>query len=138
MFRNNFEKTIGDSIALFNLLEGHLSGHVKDAIEPCVFSAPSVDWYEQAMAILSDRYCNKNVLIRAHKAELMNRKLINDSIADIEKLANELKCFHSVLVFYKANLEYFSGEVVKTILEKRLSKKIRAELTNYMCTKGFL
>ena len=53
----------------------------------------------------------------------MNGKLINDSIADFETLANELKCFHSVLLHYNANLEYFSGQVVKVILEKRLSKK---------------
>ena len=39
---------------------------------------------------------------------------------------------------YKVNLDYFSGEVVKEILEQRLSKKMCAEFTNLMRTKGFI
>ena len=74
--------------------------------------------------------------IRAHKVDLMNGKLINDSIADFELFANELKCFHSDLLRYNANLEYFSGEVVKVILEKHLSKKMCSEFTDYMRTKN--
>ena len=42
---------------------------------------------------------------------------------DFEKLANELKCFHSVLLFYDANLEYFSGDLVKNNLGKPSFKK---------------
>ena len=36
MFRNNFDKTIGDSSTLFNLLEHHLSGQAKEATELCI------------------------------------------------------------------------------------------------------
>ena len=68
----------------------------------------------------------------------MGGKRISDSIADFEILANELKCFHSVLMHYDVNLEYFSGEVVKEILEHRLSVKMCAEFTNFMCTKGYI
>ena len=50
----------------------------------------------------------------------MNGKQINDSLADFEILDNELKCFHSVLLHYGDNSEYFSGDVVKEILERRL------------------
>ena len=75
------------------------------------------------MEILKSRYWSKNGVIHAHKMDLISGKQISDSIADFEILANELKCFHSVLLHYKVNLEYFSGEVVKEILERRLSKK---------------
>ena len=54
----------------------------------------------------------------------MNGKQISDSIADFEVLANELKCFYSVLLHYNVNLEYFSGEVVRDIIDCRLTKKI--------------
>ena len=54
----------------------------------------------------------KNGVIRSHHQELMNGKLISDTIADFEVLANELKCFHSVLLHYDVNLEHLSEEVV--------------------------
>ena len=66
----------------------------------------------------------------------MDEGRISDSIADFEIIANELKCFHSVLMHYDVNLEYFSGEVVKEILEHRLSAKMCSEFTNFMRTKG--
>ena len=43
-----------------------------------------------------------------------------------------------MLLFYGASPEYFSGDLVKTILKKRLSKKMGMEFTNYMCNKGFI
>ena len=61
------------------------------------------------MHILKTRYGQINDVIRSHQQELMNGKTITDSIADFEVLANELKCFHSVLLHYFVNLEYFSG-----------------------------
>ena len=54
----------------------------------------------------------------------MNGKTTSESIADFEVLANELKRFHSVLMHYNVNLEYFSGEVVRDIIARRLSKKM--------------
>ena len=53
-------------------------------------------------------------------------------------LANELKCFCSVLLHYKVNLECFSGEVVRDILDRRLSKKMCAEFANFIRAKGFI
>ena len=41
------------------------------------------------MKNLSGRHGNKNIVIRAHKAELIDGKPVNDSIAYVEKLANE-------------------------------------------------
>ena len=66
------------------------------------------------MQILEKRYIysQKNGVIRSHRQELMNDKVVSDTIADFEVLANELKCFHSVLLHYSVNLEYFSSEIV--------------------------
>ena len=58
----------------------------------------------------------------------MNGKLISDSIADFEVLANELKCFYSVLLHYKVNLEYSSGEVIRDMIDRRLTKKCAQNL----------
>ena len=96
----------------------HLKGPAKRAIEPCIFSAPSVDLYEEAMTIFKMRYGQKNDVIRSHRQELMNEKVITDSIADFEVLTNELKCFHSVLIHYDVNLQYVSGEVVRDIITR--------------------
>ena len=112
MFCNSFDKTINDPAALYEILMRHVKGHAKKAIESCIFSDPSVNRYEEAMQILNLRYGQKNGVIRSHCQELMNGKVISDTIADFEVLANELKCFHSVLLHYDVNLEYFSGEVV--------------------------
>ena len=76
----------------------------KKAIETCIFSDPSINRYEEAMSILASRYGSKNEVIRVHKQDLMGGKQISDSIADFEILANELKCFHSVLMHYKVHL----------------------------------
>ena len=67
----------------------------------------------------------------------MEGKRISDSIADFEILANDLKCFHSVLLYYDVNLEYFSGEVVKEILGQWLLDKMCAERTNPMSAKEY-
>ena len=45
-FRNTFDKTIKDPSALYNLLERHVIGHAKKAIETCIFSDPDVNTYE--------------------------------------------------------------------------------------------
>ena len=85
----------------------------KKSIESCIFSAPSVSRYEEAMQILEMRYGQKNGVIWSHRQELMNGKAVSETIADFEMLANELKCFYSVLIHYSVNLEYFSGELVR-------------------------
>ena len=82
------------------------------------------------MAILKERYGQKNGVIRSHREELLNGRAITDSIADFEVLANELKCFHSVLLHYDVNLQYFSGEIVRDIIARRLSKRMGTEVTN--------
>ena len=64
--------------------------------------------------------------------------MITDSIADFEVLANELKCFHSVLLHYDVNLQYFSGEIVRDIIARRLSKRMGAEFTNHIRLKGLM
>ena len=59
MFMYSFDKTINDSVALYEILLRHLKGPAKAAIEPCIFSAPSTNRYEEAMAILKERYGQK-------------------------------------------------------------------------------
>ena len=61
----------------------------------------------------------------------MNGKVISDTIADFEVLANELKCFHSVLLHYDVNLEYFSGEVVRDIIACLLTRKKCTEFISF-------
>ena len=90
------------------------------------------------MQILKKRYGQKNGVIRSHRQELMNGKIISDSIADFEVLANELKCFYSVLLHYDVDLQYFSGEIVQDIIARRLSKKMCAEFTNFIRAKGLM
>ena len=97
MFRNTFDDTIKDSSALYDLLVRHVVGQAKKAIETCIFRDPSINRYKEAMSILASRYGSKNEVICAHKQDLMCGKQISNSIADFEILANELKCFHSVL-----------------------------------------
>ena len=138
MFRNSFDKTINDSVALYEILLRHVKEPAKKAIESCIFSAPSIDHYEEAMQILEKKFGQKNGVIRSHRQELMNSKAVSDSIADFEVLANELKCFHSVLLHYSVNLEYFSGELVRDIVARRLSKRMCVEFTNYIRTKGLM
>ena len=48
----------------------------------------------------------------------MNGKLIADTISDFEHLSNDLKRFHSVLLYYGVTSEYFSGEVVRDTLDR--------------------
>ena len=68
----------------------------------------------------------------------LNGKTITNSIADFEVLSNELKCFNSVLIRYNVDLQYFSGEIVRDVIACRLSKRMGAEFTNYIRTKGFM
>ena len=56
MFRNSFDQTINDSVALYEILLQHIKWPAKKAIESCIFSVPSVDRYEEAMQILEKRY----------------------------------------------------------------------------------
>ena len=104
MFRNSFDKTINDSVALYKILLRHDKGPAKAAIESCIFSVSSTDRYEEAMTILKETYDQKNGVIRSRHEELLNGKPITDSIADFEVLSNELKCFHSVLIHYNVNM----------------------------------
>ena len=76
--------------------------------------------------------------IRSHHKELLKGKIITDSIADFEVLSNELKCFHSVLIHYNVNLQYFSAEIVRDVIARRLSKPMGAEFTNFIHAKGFM
>ena len=52
MFRNSFNKTINDPVALYEISMRNVKGLAKRAIESCIFSDPSVDRYEEAMQIL--------------------------------------------------------------------------------------
>ena len=127
MFKNSFDETINDSVALYEILMRHVKGPAKAAIEPCIFSTSSTNRYEEAMTILKERYVQKNGVVRSHCEELLNGRAITDSIADFEVLANKLKCFHSVLLHYDVNLQYFSGEIVKDIIAHQLSKCMGVE-----------
>ena len=51
MFRNNFDNTIVDSSTLFNILERHLAGSAKAAIEPCIFVNPLTNPYEDEFCL---------------------------------------------------------------------------------------
>ena len=103
-----------------------------------VYNANGVNRYKEAMTILRNRYGSQNGIINARKTILMGGKLITDTIADFEGLLNNLKSFSSVLKLYKVTSEYFSGEVVKNILERRMSKFTSREFTNYMNSKGYI
>ena len=138
MLRNSFNKTINDSVALYKILLQQVKSPAKAAIESCIFSASSTDRYEEAMTILKDWYGQKNGVIRSHREELLNGKPITDSIADFEVLSNELKCFHSVLIHYNVNLQYFSGEIVRDVVAHCLSNRMGAEFTNLIHAKSFM
>ena len=108
-------------------------------IETCIFSAPSKNIYNEAMKTLKSRYGkNRGYFCSPIKLNGGRGGRISDWVADFEILANEQKCFHSVLIHCEVNLEYFSGEVVKEILEHRLSAKMCAEFTNFMRAKGYV
>ena len=87
------------------------------------------------MTILKRRYGQKNGVIRSHLQELLNGKVIGlmDSMVDFEVLASELKYLHSDLLHYDGNLQYFSVEIVRDNIARRLSKRMSAEFTNHIC-----
>ena len=122
MFRTTFNNVIADSGSLFYLLTKHVAGPAKEAIMPYVYSENRTNGYKEAKNILRDWYGSQNSVINAHKKILMGCKEVSDTIADFERLANELKSFSSVLKHYQVTSEYFSGEVVTDILERRISK----------------
>ena len=62
MFRNTFDKTLNDPVALYDILMRHVNGPVKNTIESCVFSDSSINRYAEAMQILEKRYGQKTVL----------------------------------------------------------------------------
>ena len=138
MFRNSFDKTINDPVALFEILLRHVKGPAKAAIESCIFSASSINRYEEAMTILKERYGQKNGVIRSHRENLLSGKTISDSIADFEILSNELKCYHSVLLHYEVDLQYFSCEVVRDIISCHLSNRMGAEFTKLIQRNGIM
>ena len=82
-----------------------MKGPTKAAIESCIFSASDINRYEEAMLILKERYGQKNGVIRSHHEQLLNGKTLSDSIADFEILSYELKCYHSILIHYKVDLQ---------------------------------
>ena len=69
---------------------------------------------------------------------MLGGKVIADKIADFEQLSNELKNFNSVLNYYNVTSEFFSGEVVTDVLERRISKFSSREFTSYMNAKGYI
>ena len=56
LFRTTFDNVVKDSSPLYNLLSCHVTGPAKQAIVPCVYSAPEIDRYDEAMGILKARY----------------------------------------------------------------------------------
>ena len=68
----------------------------------------------------------------------MNGRTITDSIADFEVLGNELKCFHPVLLHCDVNLQYFLGKIVRDVIARHLSKRMGAEFTNHIRSKGLM
>ena len=121
MFRGSFDKTINDPVALYEILLRHTTGAAKSAIEPCIFSAPNINRYEEAMSILKYRYGPKSGVIRAHRERLLaGRKLVN-SVADFEKLSNDVKSYCSVLEYYGVDMQYFACDVVRDVVHRRMS-----------------
>ena len=45
MFRNSFDNTINNPVALFEILLRHVKGPAKRAIESCIFGGPAVNRY---------------------------------------------------------------------------------------------
>ena len=105
MFRTTFDNVINDPSSLYNLLTKHVAEPAKAAIVPCVYSGDGVNRYEEAMAILRNRYGSQNGIINTHKKNLMGGKVIADTIADFEGLSNDLKSFSSVLKHYDVTSE---------------------------------
>ena len=108
------------------------------SIEPCIFSGVSENCYEIAMRILEAHYGVKGNVIVAHRLAIENGKLIYDCIADFEKLAIKLKCFHAILLYYKTDIEFYFKEMVKKVLEDRLSKKMSTEFILFYVLKNLL
>ena len=79
---------------------------------------------------------SQNCVINAHEKILMSGKQTTDLIADFEVLANELKSLNFMLLYYKVTSEYFSGEAVKEILDRHLSKNTCKEFTSFMNSKS--
>ena len=52
MFRNSFDQTINDSVALYEILLRHVKGSAKRSTVSCILSAPTIDRCEEAMQIL--------------------------------------------------------------------------------------
>ena len=42
------------------------------------------------------------------------------------------------IIALRRKSRYFSGEVVRDIINRRLTKKMCAEFTNFICAKGFI
>ena len=103
-----------------------------------IFSDEKENRYELAMNIFGEQYGNKNIVIRAHHSEITAGIPVDDSIADFEKLANKFKCFHAVILYYNANMEFYSSDLVKSILDNRLSIKMSAKFTNFLCVNNYM
>ena len=90
------------------------------------------------MSILKSRYGQKQCVIKAHRERLLSGKALYDSIADFEVLSNELKCYCSVLEHFSVDIQYYSCEVVKDIVSRRMSKRSGAEFAKLIQRKGLM
>ena len=136
MFRGSFDKTINDSVALYEILIRHTTGSAKSAIEPCVYSTPGEGRYEAAMEILKTRYGPKSGVIRAHRERLLSGKKLSDTVADFEKLSNELKRYCAVLNYYDVDTQYLANDVVRDIVHRRMSTYSGREFSKFIQRKG--
>ena len=114
-FKNNFENIIKDYCALFCILLCHLSEDALECVRSCVFNAESNDQYQQDLSILNNRYGQKLLVIRAHRAMLLNGKNVSESVNDFTRLGNELSVFIAVINYFNMSASFFSEEVVRTI-----------------------
>ena len=138
MFRGSFDKTINDSVALYEILIRHTTGSAKSAIEPCVYSTPGEGRYEAAMEILKTRYGPKSGVIRAHRERLLSGKKLSDTVADFEKLSNELKRYCAVLNYYDVDTQYLANDVVRDIVHRRMSTYSGREFSKLIQRKGLM
>ena len=45
--------------------------------------------------------------------------------------------FSLILIHYNVDLQYFSREIVRDVISRRLSKRMGTEFTNFIRAKGF-
>ena len=90
------------------------------------------------MSILKYRYGPKSGVIRAHRERLLAGRKLVDSVADFEKLSNDLKSYCSVLEYYGVDMQYFACDVVRDVVHRRMTTHSGREFSKFIQRKGLM